>query len=143
MFKVFYDLCNKVLALDQYVILEEALEDPYVQAQIIELNQSQLYDKGIEADGSPTGEYSKKSIEVYGKSPGHITLKDTGATYDTMRVLSSGDGFVIVADMDLHGVDLNVIYPNALGLTPESLEELLPLIRDTMIRIIKDKLKIE
>lgn len=142
MFGAIRNLCKKVLDLDQVAILEEALQDSGIQELIIELNQSQLFDVGIEADGTPTGNYSEVSVTKYGKEPGHITLHDTGETYDSMKVITGDTGFQIIADMDLHGVDLNVIYPHALGLTEDSLAILIPKLRTVMIIIIKEKLKI-
>lgn len=136
MFGALLDMANNMKRLNANLITNIAISDPYIQAQIIDLNQSQLYDKGIESDGSPTGDYSRKSVEVYGKRPGHITLKDTGATYDSMKVDTDAEGFYVSGDMDLHGVDLNIIYPNALGLTEDSKRELLPEIKELMIEQI-------
>lgn len=136
MFGAITDLLHNFQNLNESDIMKSVFSDPSIQAQIIDANQSQLYDKGIESDGSPTGDYSQVSVDKYGKSPGHITLKDTGATYDSMRVQAEDDGIIMSADMALHGVDLGVIYPHAIGLTDESISELLPEVNERIIEEI-------
>ena len=118
--------------LDSRVMLNQIIQGGSINAQIIDANQQQLQ-SGIEADGSSMGNYSPVSVAKYGKPDGPITLKDTGATYDTMVVVIAGDSIKIHADMDLHGVDLTERFPNALGLTSDSLDELKPEIATDVI----------
>ena len=124
-------------------ILEDVLKDSSLQAQIVDLNQSQLYDQGIQADGTPTGDYAQITIDKYKPLAGyegrdsrsdHITGKDTGETYDSMKVSTGSEGFVITAD------DRNDFFerePKGLGLTTESLNEILPEIKESFIQKYK------
>lgn len=126
--------------LDRNKILSEILSAPQLQAQIIDLNQAQLFDKGIEADGVSMGDYSKASVEIYGKRPGHITLKDTGEFYNSMKVSISADSFTVNGDTVKEGTDLQDRFPEALGLTTESIAEIIPEITESIIEKIKQKI---
>lgn len=133
----------KVKALNQDKLLNEIFNEPTLQAQIVDLNQHQLYDLGVQADGTETGLYSLKTIAykqmkgdargVPGKSD-HITGLDTGLTYDSMNVKSMPDGIVINAN------DRNDFFarePKGLGLTKESIAEIIPEVREQLIEKIR------
>ena len=128
-------------------MMERIIAEDDIQNKIIELNQQQLYDKGIQADGTPTGNYSETSIEVFGKEPGHITLKDTGAFFSSFKVIQGTEGFLIIANTlkavaDYKDVgltfDLLERWPKALGLTQESKNLLSPDIADK----VRERLKL-
>lgn len=117
-------------SLDYDNLIDKVFEDKYIQAQMIDLNQSQMMDKGIDSKGYTLGNYSIVSVAKYGKTPGHITLHDTGEFYDSMKVEISGEQAVITADMEKPDKDLEVIYPKALGLDEESLQEIRSMAKD-------------
>lgn len=136
MFEDIKNQLSKFEELDENELLKVALDDSTVQAQIIDRNQHQLYDEGIQADNTPTGNYAPITVAYYkplaasegrdGRSD-HITGKDTGETYNSMRVLNGSDGFVIAAE------DRNDFFsrePEGLGLTNESIEYITPQIAD-------------
>jgi hypothetical protein len=142
-------LINKLKTLsliDENQLMHDVLENATLQTQIIDLNQHQLYDEGIQADGTETGQYALKTIQykqAYGDSrrtPGnisHITGNDTGKTYDSMKVKNMQDSFEITAE------DRNDFFarePEGLGLTEKSIEEIQPAIIDGMIEKIKELL---
>lgn len=117
-----------------------------MQAQIVDLNQKQLYEQGLQADGSPTGQYAPYTIaqkQAYGDAYGvpgrtdHITGLDTGETYKSMHVEALPEGFVISAD-DRNGF-FDVI-DKGLGMTKESKKELLPEIHESMMERMKKAL---
>lgn len=141
MFGVVKDLGNNMKRLNKNKLLKEVVSEQQVQAQIIDLNQSQMFDKGIEADGSSLGDYSPTSVTKYGKRPGRIQLKDTGEFYDSMKVGIKEDGFIITGDTDKGDVDLAQVYPNVLGLTDDSIDELLPEITERLIDKLKTEIK--
>lgn len=122
--------------VDINTILNSVMEEPSIQSQIIDLNYAQL-DKGLEADGTFMGNYSRVSVEKFGKRPGPIRLYDTGATRESFKVRADRDSFVITGNMDLHGVALDVIYPKALGLSNESVAEIVPEIKERVIEKFK------
>lgn len=139
MFEGLKKQARRAARIDDNKILEEILRDSTLQAQIVDLNQHQLYDEGIQADGEPTGSYAPITISKYkplaaaegrdGRTD-HITGKDTGITYASMKVLSGTDAIVIHAD------DRNSFFdrePKGLGLTDESISEIIPEIEERMI----------
>ena len=130
--------------LNQDKLMDEVLAIPVLDAQIVDLNQKQLYEQGLQADGSPTGEYSAKTKlykYFYGDARGipgradHMTGLDTGETYDSMAVKSLPEGIVITAD------DRNDFFktyePKGLGLTEGSKKEILPEVRESLIHKIR------
>lgn len=139
MFQVAIDIANALKGLNQNRILKKAVESNQVKAEIVDLNQSQLQ-SGIDSAGDSTGEYSTTSINVYGKSPGRITLKDTGEFYDSMKVGVDSDEFFVSANTEKEGgVDLLDRWPDALGLTDESLDEIMPTITEETLEIIRNE----
>lgn len=146
MFDAIIQLGKKIALLDEDKILSEILDSPGLQAQIVDLNQSQLYDKGIQSDGSPTGEYAPITISYYkplAASEGrdgrtdHITGKDTGRTYESMKVFNGSKGFLVHADDRNNFFDRE---PEGLGLTDESIQEILPEIQEAIIDEIEKKI---
>lgn len=132
MFGKIKSLEKKVNAFDQPKVMEEIMSDPVLNAQMVDLNQQQLYEEGVQADGTPTGQYAPITVSYYkpkaasegrdGRSD-HITGKDTGITYASMRVVPGAEGVVITAD------DRNNFFdhePKGLGLTKESLTQIRP-----------------
>lgn len=137
------DYFKKLSKIDENQILHDILEDKTLQAQIIDLNQHQLYDEGLQADGTETGQYALKTIQykqAYGDSRGvpgntsHITGNDTGQTYDSMKVQNMPDQFLITADDRNHFFDRE---PEGLGLTEESLNEIIPEIKNEFIAKVR------
>ncbi len=146
MFGVFKELGKKVAAIDEHRLLEEILSEEILKAQIIDLNQEQLYEKGVQADGTPTGDYAPVTKYYYkplAASQGrdgrtdHITGKDTGQTYASMKVANELKGFKVIAD------DRNDFFerePKGLGLTTENINEIIPEVREKLIEKVKKKI---
>jgi len=114
-------------------MMAKVFDEASLQVQSIDLNQLQLYDKGINADGETLGEYSFRTLEYKTRIAGglgndtrtdHVTLKDTGDFYRSMKFEKDDDAFWITGDADKGGHDLTRMYGNILGLTIESLYEL-------------------
>ena len=139
MFGVIKKLGNNMVKLSTNMLISEIISEPSIQAQIIDLNQDQMLIKGVDAEGDSLGNYSKTSIEVYGKRPGRITLKDTGEFYDSMRITNGTEGFKIYGDMEKEGHDLHQRWPHALGLTKESIGEIIPEVKERLIDKILTK----
>jgi len=138
---------KKFVALDEKKVLTEVLADEKLNAEMIDLNQKQLYEQGLQADGTPTGEYAPVTISYYkplaaaegrdGRSD-HITGKDTGELYRSMVVESKPEGIVISAD------DRNDFFARidkGLGLTKESKKEVLPAVREMVVDKLRNALK--
>ncbi len=143
MFGAIKNIGKKIDSIDQDVVLNQVLSDELIQAQIIDLNQSQLYDKGFQSDGTPTGDYAPITVTKFkplaaaegrdGRSD-HITGKDTAITYNSMKVPLQAKSFSITADDRNHFFDRE---PKGLGLTTESLNEIIPEIRDKFVSKVK------
>lgn len=107
-FGVIRTLAKKAATIDQDKILKGILDDPLIQAQIVDLNtQKQLFDLGIDSEGNTLGDYSPATIHGTKNYPGkiekgqpydHITLKDTGEFYDSFKIKNEKEGFYITAN---------------------------------------------
>ena len=77
--------------LDEEQIAEEAVRE---SADLMaDLNAMQI-NTGLKADGTEMPDYSFRSVFQYGKPPGPIRLRDTGAWQAGLRVQVVGDSVV-------------------------------------------------
>ena len=136
-------VCNNVKRLDENKILKEIFDDKDLQTDIINLNKDQMYEEGVDAKGQQLGEYSvytKMIKQKKGQRIDHITLKDTGAFYDSIKIRSEKESIVVSADMKKPDTDLEKIYPFALGLTNENLQAIQglisPILREKVLQNI-------
>ena len=92
------DIIDRALLLDENRAWFQVI-DREMQWEIIRLNTiDQLFDEGLKSDGSYLPDYSKASVEIYGKEDGHIKLKDTGEFYRSFVVKVDPKGMEIIAD---------------------------------------------
>lgn len=144
MFKAIKRLEKKISGIDEHKMLSSILNEKPMRDEIIRLNQEQLYVDGVQADGEPTGEYSFNTIHgtkhyagkiEKGQPYDHVTLKDAGKFYRSMKVEVEEEGMRITAD-DPNGLEEK--WPQMLGLDSESKAQILPDIKGSIIsRIIK------
>ncbi len=137
-------LCERIARIDEHKMLTEILDEETLKAQIIDLNQKQLYEEGLQSDGTETGQYAPITISYYkplaasegrdGRSD-HITGKDTGETYRSMSVKSEPEGLIIQADDRNNFFDRE---PQGLGLTTDSKREILPEIKESLLEKVKE-----
>lgn len=121
------------------------LNKKVVRDLIIEANQQQMYELGQDSEGNKIGEYSEVTIGIKKSKRqryDHMTLKDTGAFYESMVVKVEQDGFIIDADtikvawdgaidlLDVYGEDI-------LGLNKENKELLREIVLDEFISEFK------
>lgn len=144
MFENIKRLCRNANELDQNEIVKEIFDDRDLQLDIVNLNKEQMYEEGIDSKGQQLGEYSiitKKIKEQKGQRTDHITLKDTGAFYDSIKIRSEKSEVIISADMKKPDTDLEKIYPFALGLTNENIQAIqglaLPLFKAKSLRLLR------
>lgn len=146
MFGAIKKMGAKVASLNEDKILKEILDEPSIQAQIVDLNQHQLYDLGVQADGTPTGDYAPITVAKWkplaaaegrdGRSD-HITGKDSGITYESMKIDNQMKSFKVEADDRNNFFDRE---PQGLGLTQESINEIIPEVRELFIEKVKEKI---
>jgi len=149
------DIVKKWTSINEEDILHGIFEDKNLQKTILDLNRiGQLFEKGLQADGTHTGDYSPVSVNVYGKRAGHITLYDTGDFYKSFLFVNLDGGFMISADtlkdvsdfvsMNQAGsgvkIDLTDRWHHPLGLTKQSIGELRPAVREAIMKAVRQKL---
>ena len=152
MFDALIEVATAAKKLDENKILQQVMSEPLVQAQILDLNKAQMYEKGVNAEGKSMGDYAPFTVEYkisVGQRHDHITLKDTGKMYDSMRVKAQREETVITAntvkeragktvyagpgDKGIVISDLDEQYGPILGLTDESKEQILPEITERFL----------
>jgi hypothetical protein len=117
-----------------------------ISDKIIELNTiEQLYEKGVDSKNKSLGLYSDFTIEekiFKNERFDHVTLKDTGRFYNSFRVTaSSGQIFITADDVTDYDSPLTSIYgKDIIGLTDESLQVVIDLIRPRIIKYVELKL---
>ena len=122
----FRNLFGNIAKLDSDKLFKKVLtNDKGLQQDILDLNRiDQLYDKGIRADETSLGRYSKLTKEIKiskDQVSDHVTLKDTGEFYGSFRIKAEATDVIITADTIKPDVDLAEKYgDNILGLTQES-----------------------
>jgi hypothetical protein len=126
-------------------MMSEVFDNSSIQAQSIDRNQFQLYEQGINADEESLGQYAYSTIEYKTRIAGglgndtrndHVTLKDTGDFYRSMKFEKDDESFWISGDADKGGHDLTRMYGNILGLTADSLDYL----REEIVERFQDKI---
>jgi len=120
MLEILKNTFKRVQKLSSNKILKDIFDDSDLRLDMVNLNRSQMRDDGVDALGDSLGDYSPISVSKYGKEAGHIQLYDTGYFQGSMKALSLKEAVVIEADMKKPDVDLEIIYPHALGLTDEN-----------------------
>lgn len=134
----FADLARKLRAVDILQIVKEVLREnePFV----IELNQQQMFEEGIRADGTAIEpDYSPTTIRRKQGHPGQgrfVDLYSEGDFYGAMREDLGLETFGI-QDSDSKTQHLLTVYGDVLGLTPASLNDL----RKLVIPIIEQRYK--
>lgn len=144
MFGLAEDLIDNAIKLDENHAWFQVI-DRESQWEIIRLNTiDQLFGDGMLSDGTFLPDYSKTSVEVYGKPDGHIKLKETGQFYRSFVVKVDPKGFEIIADTN-KGAGLNddlaVRYGiDILGLTDENQNLVTEMLTNNYIEYVEQKL---
>lgn len=135
-------LARNFIALDtKEVLFRTIANNPQLEKLAIKLNQEKQLKFGLTADDDFIGEYSATSVNVFGKEPGPIQLKDSGDFYKSFQVILLDDGFVIDADGQKEDTNLFTKYGQDItGLNDENLtifiDALIPKISEAIIRRI-------
>lgn len=114
-------------AINVDVLFVEVVRDNAdIQNLILDLNRfNQLFDKGIDSEGQDLGEYTPFTIQIKtgkGQPVDRVTLKDTGAFYDSFGIVFGADFVEITANFIKDGDDLRDDWgENITGLTNESI----------------------
>jgi hypothetical protein len=124
------------------VVLDYAL-----LVKIAEWNRQQLQE-GEKADGTGLPDYSRTSVEIYGKEPGAIKLFDTGAFYESIEAVIVDDVIAIVSNPikrdEITGriTNLKEKYGNEIiGISDEHMEELRAQVKAKIVQYIYSLLR--
>ena len=117
-------LLGRVSKLNPNTLLNACLANSKLIEYIISLNTTnQLFDKGVDSQGNVVGTYSIATEFISGgekRAGDNFTLKDTGAFYDSFRILIGEKEFTIEANTIKENKDLLDYSDYILGLTDES-----------------------
>lgn len=127
-------MLRKFEALDTDQVIVEVLTDS--QEKMADLNAEQI-NTGLKADGSTMPDYSFRSVFQYGKPPGPIRLRDTGAWQQGLYARVEGEKIVFASSdgkndklIDTYGVQI-------VGLSEKFKVEV---IRENIIPGLKEKI---
>lgn len=134
----------KIRGLNYEKLVKYVWNDKRVQQQIISLNiYSQLFERGVDSEGISLGDYSPVSVQKYGKPEGHIRLYDSGAFYESFKVVVIGINAEITANTKKEDVDLAEEYgEQIIGLTNESKKTLTKVIAEVVKERTRELLSI-
>lgn len=139
-------LLNNWLMLDAGEILFITMDDnPFLNDLVVELNTKGQLSAGLLADGGQLPDYSKASVEMFGKTPGPIQLFNTGEFWKSWTVELTLSGFIIDANAEKpDGTNLfrkYSEYGEILGLTEKNIEifiqNLIPLLINEILQFIQ------
>lgn len=134
---------NELLARIEDLNIEQVCEDAFnLNSEIAEdLNREQLQ-RGQGAIGAMP-DYSRASVEFYGKPEGGIRLYDTGAFYEGIT-FGASNGIVSMFSTDSKNSFLENQYSLAqpMGLNESSRIELNKVLQPTVVELVKDELNI-
>lgn len=138
------ELLLKFTKLNEQDLLSEVFNYQDNVEIVLDLNRlDQLYKQGIDSEGQSLGEYSAFTVnqKLFFRDPAQpvdrVTLKDTGAFYDSFNLIIIKDGIRIIADTIKDDTDLIDRYgENILGLTEENKELLRELLKSEFKKII-------
>jgi hypothetical protein len=144
-------LDNVIKILDNAVALDVGLSFDFglnseISNKIIELNTiGQLYEQGVDSKDNSLGLYSDFTIETKifkNERFDHVTLKDTGSFYNSFKVTSDRGEITITAnDVADYDIPLTAKYgKDIIGLTDESLQIIIEMIRPRIIQYVHLKL---
>lgn len=126
------EFVNKVLKLNTEAATFAVVDNKSIQYSALQLNrQVQLYNMGVGVDNkklrSPYARggdfYSRETVSIKeqkGQPTDRVTLRDTGAMYNTMKSVRRGNELFIVANTIKDGKDLEDVFGAVIGLNVES-----------------------
>jgi hypothetical protein len=137
---------SRLTAISILTLFDEVLKEN--ETLILDLNRDQMYDDGTVNVENPTlrEQYALSTIRAKRKAPfpktDFITLKWFGTFYSQMKLIIFRDTFVIQSD---NSIWANFLEPQdrfgkALGLTAKSKDELRDVMKNELIKKIKNEL---
>lgn len=139
---------QKVAKLNETKIIQQIFRSTELQERIIYLNtHDQLFEKGQDKLGrtleSIGGQYAPYTVQLKmqkGQPTDRITLKDTGAFYESFKVVvpSGADYVMIVANPIKDGDDINEEWGgHVIGLNRENMQEVIEYVHEKLLAIVR------
>ena len=139
------DKLSHLRAINIRTLFDDILREN--EKDIVDFNRDQMYEEGIMNVKTKKKErYSPATIRAKKKAPFNktefITLKWMGKFHDSLRLLIFKDYFVVSSDNTIWAnyIETQERFGKALGLTKESQESLKEIVRDEMIKKIRNVL---
>lgn len=145
-------LARRVLALSENDALKVVTDNKSIQFNAIRLNrQVQLYEKGVSIDGKQMRSVYARFGNVYSNRTiaykreknqpiNRVTLRDTGAFYQTFTAKVKAGELFLYADTIKDGKDLQDSFGQVVGLTEESKTELIEQAKPLILQYVKSKI---
>lgn len=145
-------IAKNVLKLNENDALKGVTDNKSIQFQAIRLNRSvQLYEHGVGVDGRELRSVYARYGNVYANRTiaykreknqpiNRITLRDTGAFYQTFSTKLKAGELYLTANTIKDGEDLQDKFGQVIGLTAESKSELLKQAKPIVLQYVKGKI---
>jgi hypothetical protein len=134
---------SRLRAINLEALFDDSLKDN--EDEICEANRSQMYDEGVmDVTNGRKEKYAASTIKAKRRAPfpktDFVTLRWTGDFYRTLKLIIFKDKFVIASDNKIWGnyLETQERFGKALGLTEKSKGEIREIMRDSLIRKIRD-----
>jgi len=136
------NMARRITEMRQGQILFTTMsENPALKKLVTYLNTEKQLQFGLRSDDTVLPNYSRTSIDVYGKPDAPIMLKDTGEFWRSFEVILDMDGFEIDGDsvkFDFEPVDLEAIYGEDIyGLTDKNMNIFLNALTPKIQKVIQ------
>jgi hypothetical protein len=140
------DKLSRLKSIDLNGIFDDSLRAN--EDAILDLNRDQMYEEGTMDVNKPgqTLQYAESTKKAKRKAPFNrtdfITLKWTGKLHKALKLLIFKDKFVISNTDKVYGnyIEPQTRFQSAIGLTEESKSQVRDMVKDNMIKSIRQQL---
>jgi hypothetical protein len=145
-------IARKVLKLNIKDATNVVTDNKSIQYEALRLNrQVQLYEQGVGVDGKKLRSPYARGASVYAPNTEYlklekrqpidrVTLRDSGAFYQTFNVKKKGTDIIISADTIKEGEDLEDKFGKVVGLDEESKSVLREMSKPIVMQYVKSKI---
>lgn len=121
--------------------LKKFFSRPDIQALMVQMNQTQLYDMMESRTGTRIGTYAEKTLKhkrKVGLPTPYYSYYETGATHESLEVFAEDEWVMIAPGQDAPEYATFALDEIAWGLNDEHFEELMPEIKEAVVNEIRD-----
>jgi len=124
--------------------LKAFFERTDIQTQMVQMNQTQLYNMMESRTGTRLGTYAEKTLKhkiKWNKPYPYYSYYETGKTHESLEVFAEDDWVMIAPGEDAPEYAIRNLDALAWGLNDEHFEELVPEMKDAVINKIRTYLR--